>query len=275
MRAKLAILTGLERAASGARRLGLGAAVDRLAPLVGRPFERFVLDVDGVRLAGTELAHLHYVRELREQGRERTFVRLLAEAVPPGGTVLEGGAHLGFVTVHAARAAGRTGRVVVFEPNRDVLGVLGENLAANGVAGRVEVHALALGERPHRSRFHASGETSSLFEAVPGAECVEVEVVRGDDAVEGPVDVIKLDVEGGELDALRGMERLVAGARALFLELNPELLERAGASREELLAWVAERGFEAEWIDESRGRTASLHEPWTEDYVNLVCRRTA
>ena len=275
VQAKLAILTCLERAAAGARRLGLGAVVDRLAPLVGRPFERFVLDVGGVRLAGTELAHLHYVRELREQGRERTFVRLLAEAVPPGGTVLEGGAHLGFVTVHAARAAGPTGRVVVFEPNAAVVDVLRENLAANGVAERVEVHTHALGARPGRSGFYASGETSSLFEAVEGAQRVEVEVVRGDDVVTGRVDVIKLDVEGGELQALHGMERLVASAGTLFLELNPELLDRAGASREELLAWLEQRGFEVERIDEENERTAPLSESLAAAYVNIVCRRTA
>ena len=273
MRAKLAILTGLEHAAAGARRLGLGAVVDRVAPLVGRPFERFELDVDGVRLAGTELSHLHYVRELREQGRERTFVRLVAEAIPSGGTVLEGGAHLGFVTVHAARAVGTTGRVLVFEPNAAVLDVLRQNLAANGVAEQVEVRPLALGEHGGRSRFYASGETSSLIEAVEGARRVEVDVVRGDDAVERSVDVIKLDIEGGELAALRGMERLVAGVRTVFLELNPELLARSGASRDELLAWLAERGFEVEWIDEDHRRAAPLPEPRTTAYVNLVCRR--
>ncbi len=275
MRAKLAILTGLERAAAVARRLGLGAVVDRVAPLVGRPFERFELDVDGVRLAGTELAHLHYVRELRELGREQTFVRLLAEAIPPGGTVLEGGAHLGFVTVHAARAAGPKGRVLVFEPNAAVHEALQQNLTANGVAERVEIRPAALGERAGRSQFYASGETSSLVEAVEGARRVEVDVVRGDDAVEGPVDVIKLDIEGGELAALRGMERLTTGARTIFLELNPELLERSGGSRDELLAWLAERGFEVAWIDESNGRIAPLSEPWTDAYVNIVCRRTA
>src|SRR6185295_13257761 len=139
MQAKLAVLSSLERLAGLARRLGLGAVVDRVAPIASRPFERFVLDVDGVQLGGTNLAQLHYVRELRELGRERTFVRLLAEAIPSGGVILEGGAHLGFVTVHEARAAGPGGRVVVFEPNGGVLGVLRENLIANGVGERVEI----------------------------------------------------------------------------------------------------------------------------------------
>jgi FkbM family methyltransferase len=271
--AKLAILGALERVAGAARRAGLGRVVDRIAPLVGRRFERFELDVDGVRLAGVDLAQLHYVRELREQRREQTFVQLLAAAVPASGRVLEGGAHLGFVTVHAARAAGPAGRVVVFEPNPAVHGVLRENLAANGVAGWVDVHGAALGARTGRTRLYASGDTSSLFVAAPTAEPVDVEVVRGDDVVDGRVDVIKLDVEGGELEALRGMTRLASGARAIFLELNPELLAAAGSSSAELLAWLGEHGFAVEWIDEAGGRSAPLSEPWSEAYVNLVCRR--
>ena len=43
---------------------GHGAVPPRVAPIASVPFERFVLDVDGVRLSGTNLAQLHYVREL-------------------------------------------------------------------------------------------------------------------------------------------------------------------------------------------------------------------
>ncbi len=105
----------------------------------------------GCALRGADLAHLHYVRELRELGRERTFVRLLAEAIPAGGIVLEGGAHLGYVTIHAARAAGPDGTVICFEPNLGVHGVLRENLAANGVADRV-TRASAGARRPKPAR---------------------------------------------------------------------------------------------------------------------------
>ena len=280
MRPKLAILTALESIAGLARRLGLGAVVDRLAPLIGRPFERFELDVDGVRLAGTELAHLHYVRELLEHGREQMFVRLVAEAVEPGGVVLEGGAHLGFVTIHAAKAVGPTGRVITFEANPTVLDVLQANLRANGVSDRVEVVPKALGDGSGQTRFYVSsgGEMSSLFQSPVASEPIEVEIVRADDVVTPPVDVVKLDIEGAELAALRGMSGLLTGAprpRALFLECNPELLERAGSSRDELLAWLDGHGYSAEWIDERKGRTAPLSEPWHDAYVNLCCRRTS
>jgi FkbM family methyltransferase len=276
VQAKLAALTTLEWLAGVARRLGLGAIVDRVAPIVSRPFERFVLDVDGVQIGGTDLAQLHYVRELRELGRERTFVRLLAEAIPTGGVVVEGGAHLGFVTVHEARAVGPDGRVVVFEPNCSVLGVLRENLVANGVQDRVEIVPKALGDSPGSARFFVRGDESSLYEPSGEADLVEIEVVRADDLVEGPVAVVKLDVEGGELAALRGMERFMTAERApraLFLECNPVLLERAGSSTNELVAWLRERAYDVEWIDETNGRTVSIAEPWNELYVNLCCRR--
>ena len=275
---KLATLTALERAAGLARRLRLGFLVDRLAPIAGRPFERFSLDVDGVRLEGTTLAQLHYVRELLEDGRDRTFVRLLAEAIPAGGTVLEGGAHLGFVTIHAARAAGPDGRVLAFEPNADVHEVLRANLAANGVAGRVSVVPKALGDTTGTARFYVREDTSSLLDLAPDAQPVEIDVVRADEEVVGPVDVVKLDVEGSESAALRGMEGLLTGPappRTLFLECNPPLLQRGGSSTDELLGWLRAHSYEVEWIDEAAGRVVALDTPWTEPYVNLRCTRVS
>jgi FkbM family methyltransferase len=275
---KLVILGALERVAAGARRVGLGSIVDRLAPRVARPFERFVLDVDGVRLGGANLAQIHYVRELVEHGRERTLVRLLTEAIPDGGTVLEGGAHLGYVTIHAAKAVGPSGRVIAFEPNPDVQPVLLENLAANGVAGRVVLVPKALGAATTKARFYPSDDVSSLLDLAYETEPVEVEVVRAEEEVKAPVAVVKLDIEGGELAALQGMQRLLAGPDApgaLFVECFPRLLEAAGSSRDELVALLEGHGYLVEWIDEEAGDVAPLSKPWTDEYVNLRCTRRA
>ena len=276
MQAKLATLRTLERLAGLARKLGLSPIVDRLAPIASRPFEQFMLDVNGVQLGGTNLAQLHYVRELREQGREQTFVRLLAEAIPAGGVVVEGGAHLGFVTVHEAWAVGPDGRVFVFEPNVEVLDVLRGNLHVNGIDDRVEIFPKALGDSTRRARFFVRADESSLYEPTGDSDPIEIDVVRADEVIDRPVDVVKLDVEGAELAALRGMEGFMTGPRpprALFLECNPVLLARAGSSPDELLAWLRSHAYDVEWIDEANGRTVSISEPWSEPYVNLCCRR--
>ena len=281
MRPKLATLSLLEWIAGLARRLGLGFLVDRLAPLVARPFERFELDVDGVRLAGTELAHLHYVRELMEDGREQTFVRLLTEAIPAGGVVLEGGAHLGFVTVHAARAAGPDGRVITFEANPTVLDVLRENLAANGVADRVEVVPKALGESAGRTRFYVSGggEMSSLFAPAVESVPVEVEVARADEEV---------SAAGRRGQARhRGWRARRAARDAEPASMHPDRRTRSSSNAIPTRSGARGRpprisspgspptATRVEWIDERRGRTAPLTEPWSEAYVNLRCTRVA
>ena len=278
MRPKLATLTALERLAGLARRLGLGALVDRIAPLVARPFERFELDVGGVRLGGASLAQLHYVRELLEEGRDRTFVRLLAEAIPAGGTVLEGGAHLGFVTIHAARAAGPKGAWSRSSRTRTCTRSCARTWLRTASPGACRSCRRRWEMRPER-RASTSGRTRAAFSTSRAdAEPVEVDVVRADEEVAGPVDVVKLDVEGSESAALRGMEGLLTGPappRALFLECNPPLLRRAGSSPEELVAWLRARSYDVEWIDESSGCAVALDTPWTEPYVNLRCTRVS
>lgn len=278
MTSKLAALTTLEKAAAVARRLRLGALVDQVAPLVGRRFERFTLDVHGVRLSGTTLPQLHYVRELLERDRERTFVQLLTAAVPQGGTVLEGGAYLGYVTVHLANAVGRRGRVVAFEPNAEVRPLLLSNLGANAVADRVTIVPKALGAVSSTARFYLREDMSSLVQTESDVTPTEVEVARADDEIAGPIDVVKLDLEGGETGALQGMERLLRdsrGPRAIFVECFPRLLEAAGSSAGELIEFLERRGYQVEWIDEAGGRAAPLSERWLGDYVNLRCTREA
>ena len=64
----------------------------------------------------------------------------------------------------------------------------------------------ALGDAAGNTRFYISGggEMSSLFESAVASEPIEVEIVRADERVP-PVDVVKLDIEGAELAALRGI----------------------------------------------------------------------
>ncbi len=102
--------------------------------------------------------------------------------------------------------------------------------------------------------------------------------MRADAAVATPVDVVKLDVEGAETAALRGLAGLLDGdapPRTIFVECHPELLERAGSSQAELVATLTGAGYRVEWIDESTGRTVPLSEPWSAPYVNLRCVRSA
>lgn len=263
------------------RRLGLGGLVEGVARRVAPSVGSFSIEVDGLTLEGDHIGQLYYVRELVESGRESYFVELLAAAAVPGSTVLEGGAHIGYVTLQAARAVGPGGRVVCFEPNPRTLPVLERNLDVNGFRDRVDVVRAALGSAPRRAELHVTegGDESSLHRGALPTEAVAVEVTTADLALPAParVDVVKLDVEGGEVEALRGMRGLLersAPGPELFVECNPQALEQAGTSADELTALLAELGFDAHWIDEGERRLRGLDElTWTEGYVNLRCTR--
>jgi FkbM family methyltransferase len=169
--------------------------------------------------------------------------------------------------------------VWTFEANPEVHDTIRENLRLNGLGDRVTLVGSAVGDRPGHARFHLSGggETSSLHDQGTTRREVEVEVTPIDAALpaDAVADVVKLDIEGGEVDALEGMRDLVArsGERlTLFLECNPDALAAAGRSAAELVGWLTDRGFRLFQIEERERRLAPLVAlPAPGAYVNLMC----
>ena len=125
----------------------------RIAPRVGT----FDVEIDGFRLHGDHIGQLYYVRELLESGREATFIALLKSSIGVGMTVVEAGAHMGYVTLQSARAVGPSGRVFAFEANPRAVPLIERNLSVNGLKGRVTVVPLALADVPGRHAFFLSG----------------------------------------------------------------------------------------------------------------------
>jgi FkbM family methyltransferase len=268
------------RAGGFLRRVGLGPAVERAGGLAARVVVR-EREVDGLRLTGTHLGHLHYLAELADGTREQVLLDELRRATRPGSTLLEAGAHIGFLTLQAARSVGPEGRVVAFEANPDTLPTLHRNLRANELAERVEVVPSALGAEPGRSRFvlRGGGGESGLFGE--GGREVEVDVTTVDDwlgARSGlpPLSVVKVDVEGAEVAVLRGAARTLEGSDGvtLLVECNPEALAAAASSADELVGVVRSLGFAVAWADERERRLAAWEDVrFDGGYVNLVCRR--
>jgi FkbM family methyltransferase len=267
-------LAVLERGAAVLRRLGLGRVVDAVGARVAQAVD-FELEVDGLRLAGNHLGHLYYLRELIDAGREEYLVELLREAARPGSTVLDAGAHLGYLTLQAARAVGPGGRVLAVEPNPNTVDMLRRNVAANPVGADITVRALALGATAGRRSFFvtAAGDTSSLHPQSIASRQVEVEVATADAVLDGgPVHVAKLDLEGGEVEALHGMSDTIRRWRpTIFVECNTEALGAAGTSVDELVAELVSSGYDIRWIDEQARALRPLEEAWPDAYVNLCC----
>lgn len=177
------------------------------------------------------------------------FERLLR----PGDVVLDVGANLGRMSLHAARLVGRDGVVHAFEPCPKVAGSLWRNLQASG-ATQVKVWPLAASDRAGLVEFQMPVGTNSGWASMRdlgagAAITIKVAAMPLDELEEiwaRPPRLVKLDVEGAELLALSGMRQSLARHRpVVLLELTDAWLRQLGSSAEALLELMRGLGYSA------------------------------
>jgi FkbM family methyltransferase len=165
--------------------------------------------------------------------------------VHPGMVAYDVGANIGYVSLLLARAVGPQGRVFAFEALPANLDRIRANLALNPQAAVAPLGMAVIdGNRPVEFLTHASGamgkaagsagrkdETYGAAIQVPGISLDEFIYTQLNPLPQ----VVKIDIEGGEVLALPGMRRLLRGGRPLvFLELHGP--EAARAAWDELTA---------------------------------------
>lgn len=165
---------------------------------------------------------------------ERHVQRAIQHLVRPGQTFWDVGSHIGFFAVVASRAVGSLGHVRCFEPMDASRDRLHQTVRLNGLAN-VEVCDVAVSRESGNAvlRPHRLSPMWSLAAAQEELGGVNVRVRSLDDlaAEGGAPHAIKVDVEGAELEVLRGGARLLRHARpALLVEFsNQQLLSTAQA----------------------------------------------
>jgi FkbM family methyltransferase len=168
---------------------------------------------------------------------DRVELRLVREWLRGGGDFVDVGAHIGMYSVAAALALGPRGRVLAFEPNPAARAQLEANLALNG-CGNVIVSASAVSDRVGATVLHVPATPDPSFSSLEAGRFaegrpVEVEATTVDREVEAhglrPA-VVKIDVEGGEIAVVAGMEQTLESRPALLVEVGestgPELERR-------------------------------------------------
>ncbi|WP_165230268.1 FkbM family methyltransferase [Aquisphaera insulae] len=184
---------------------------------------------------------------------ERYSVSIARAAIRPGDTVIDVGANIGFFTTLFARLAGPGGQVVAFEPDPDNLALLLSNVGdLDPRDTRVEVIRAAVAAEPgtaHFSRDKATGATGHLGDDVTmggslygdGTPLVEETPVETVDAVVQRLGLkpsfLKLDIEGGEFDALRGARETLAAS-------HPVVVSELGGERgQDVLGLLSDAGY--------------------------------
>jgi FkbM family methyltransferase len=200
----------------------------------------------------------------------------LRKTLAPGDVAVDVGANIGIYTQLLSRWVGPTGLVHSFEPSPENFGRL---QSATHKLANVRLSQSAVGESSRKTTLYVSDKLNDDHRAyLPEGDSrhtVPIEMIALDDYFKPGerVDLIKMDIQGYELHALRGASRVLAdnpGIKVLF-EFWPYGLKQAGAKWTELIGVLEENGKLIQQVS-SEGLTgfdpgsANESEAW---YINL------
>jgi FkbM family methyltransferase len=177
---------------------------------------------------------------------DRAERQLLRQVLLPGAVVVDAGANIGIYSEFLSRCVGSNGAVHSFEPSPDNFKRL---RSATRNLSNVHIFQAAVGELSGKSELYLSDKLNVDHRAYMAEEdsrrAIPIEMVALDDYFEPGerIDLIKIDIQGYELHALRGAERVLRENPDIkvLLEFWPYGLEQAGADWEELVEML--RGF--------------------------------
>ncbi len=272
---------------------GIGRLQDEVTALracVEILLQRFTFPVGGGMLAAynrygylmlpiTDLANVGYLVNgvLPEQGSLSVLEKLLA----PGDIFVDLGANVGLFTLAGARCVGATGHVHAVEPAPNLVAALGSLVTINQIASFVTIHSVAAGAKEGSAELflaQTSGH-NSLFAEKEGLAAVKVFLAPLDALITpgSVVSLIKIDVEGAELQALAGMVRVIAENPriVILIEFCPSIIHRSGGTPDGWVAAVRSMGLDILEINETVGTLAPLRAQGLDELVwtNLVLHR--
>lgn len=199
---------------------------------------------------------------------------IVRQLLRPGDTVVDAGGHIGYLSQIFAEAVGPSGEVLAIEAHPENAKLLRQNTGRLGV----KVAEVALSQAPGEvTFFEGSGHSNhSLFEGAStatGQITVKAErleaVLRAHGISE--VTLMKMDIEGAEVDALRSGESFLASGafKAILIEINPKVLKAAGKRIVDLSALLAEHGYTLRQIrdDYHFGPTGFVSRQETANYI--------
>lgn len=182
----------------------------------------------------------------------KNMERLLQDVARESCVAFDCGANIGMYSLRLAQSVGAGGKVIAIEPHAVARSRLEANIHLNGFRDRITVLPCALSAACGTTTFHypppthANQGNASLYRKGDDWLAQEVEVKTIDRIAEelglSRVDIIRCDVQGEELNALKGGERVIRLFKPIVsLRYNENVASAAGLKIEELIQYL--RGF--------------------------------
>lgn len=173
---------------------------------------------------------------------EPNTTKLVKEHVKPGDVCLDVGASIGYFTTLLAKCAGPTGKVIAIEATKNQFPYLQRNIEANELTN-VEAHNVAASDTEEEILIQCNAGNVNKVRGIPLDTIVKV-----------PIDFMKMDIDGSEPRALKGMIETIERSpkMKLCIEYYPEYIRRIGNDPDEFMA-ILDKYFDHQKIDGDYG----------------------
>jgi FkbM family methyltransferase len=234
-------------------------------------------DVQGLKIYAESKSVLGIIFAVKGSYEEET-THLFSEVVKEGMTVLDIGANIGYYSLLAGRQVGKLGKVFAFEPWKESFALLEKNIDVNGFKN-IKPIAKAVSHQCGRQRlFLGNDPLVHSLSARAGKDYIEVDVTTVDEFVceeNISVDLIKVDVEGLEMEVLEGMADTICKnpSLKLIVEFAPLQLMRSGCSPIVFLEKLRSFGFKIYDLDDEKHTRELVRPNETDGFLKSVHTR--
>lgn len=194
---------------------------------------------------------------------EPQTLKLVLKLLPVNGQVFVAGAHIGYHALHLALKA-RGGRVFAFEPVQSLFTKLSKNFLTAKLSS-LTIENMALSQKSAEAVSLSVAGMRSSIDVTLTEDIETVKAVSLDDYVAerkiSQVGLIFLDVEGSELNVLRGATKLLQTLPDLILEVNRPGLFAQGLSPDLLYDFLRQKGYKLFFIEDDYFFTLRNYDP--------------
>ncbi len=202
-------------------------------------------------------------------------LHILSRWTHPSAVVFDIGANFGYYSISLASGLNAEGRVYAFEPSHGTFSRLQENISLNNLQSKITAVQSGLSDSPGIAFLHQDPSNSGAATISHDAKGERVAIDTLDNFCDvrqvRKVDVIKIDVEGYELQVINGGKKVLSSHRpVIMIEFNSAALARAGQTVEKLATVL--RGLEYELMLAKRDQLSPVSAfPKTDVIMNVFC----
>lgn len=177
--------------------------------------------------------------------------------IKPGAVIIDIGANIGYFSILAGKLLQGDGKVIAFEPEPNNFRLLKRNIKLNKMEANVIPLQLAASDTARKSQLHLSDSNrgdnrlapsaTEIFSKTTSVDCQPLDSYLNEkySALIPSISFIKMDVQGHETFALKGMKNILrSNDLRLLIEFSPHMLRNAGSSAQELLNFMASHDYQ-------------------------------